>query len=232
MKSLSFTPGRRLWSVGRGAAIFAICLLSAGYAGGGNPPNERADNAAPSRPSVMERVDPGIAGRAYRLTNVSAGPFRLGEVIRDTIAGFEVETSTERETLPGGVEVEIRVNTYHIGNEGWVRVSPQFDPATGRVSDKTGEIYIYSDLFLTDNGVGPISSLEDLAHIYPDIKIRYIGKDGMFAFVTPQLPNVQFLLSGEHYIPAEHGYDPGANGKPRVSDFRGNAHFHAVRIRE
>lgn len=175
-------------------------------------------------------MDSALVSRAYPMTNVNAGPFMLDAVIQDKMDGFEVEKSTVCKTLSDGAEIGIPVYTYYIGNEGWVRITPQYDTVTGQARNNIGEIYVYSELFLTDKCIGAVSSLEEFASVYPDISIRYIDEDDMFAIVTSQLPNLQFLLEREHYIGTDHDSDSSARRKLNVSDFKESSRFCAIRI--
>lgn len=195
-----------------------------------NVKNEHDGDGASAQASAVPHIDSALVSRAYPMTNVSAGPFRIGAVIEDTMAGFEVEKSIEIKTVSEETTIEIPIYTYYIGNEGWVRITPQYDALTGRVSNNIGEIYVFSDLFLTDKCIGAISSLEDLARVYPDINIRYIGEDAMFAFATSQLPNVSFLLERENYIGTEHDADLSSRSKLDLSDFNEKSHFYAIRL--
>lgn len=61
--------------------------------------------------------DAALLSRAYPLTNASAGPFRIGAAIQDSIVGFEIEKSTEIKTVSEGMTIEIPIYTYYIGNE-------------------------------------------------------------------------------------------------------------------
>jgi len=180
----------------------------------------------------ISEIDSALASRAYPITDVSAGPFHIGAVIQHTMDGFEVDKSIEIKSLPGGMTIELTVYIYYIGNEGWVKITPQYDSVTGQVSNRIGEIYVYSDLFLTYKHIGAISSLGEFAKVYPDTNILCADEDNMYAVMTPQLPNVQFLLSGEHYIGDGHDRDSSTRGKLNVSDFKNNAHFHAILIRQ
>lgn len=218
IKSINYSP-----------AILAVAAIAIMFSSACNGRDKEVKADVTPSGSTFE-IDSALVNRAYPMTNVSAGPFSLGAEIQDTIKGFEVEKSIECKTVAHGVEIEIPIYTYHIGNEGWVRVTPQYDTATGQVSNSIGEIYVYSELFMTDKYIGAISSLENLASVYPDINIRHIGEDDMYAVVTSQLPNVQFLLIGEHYIGSEHGSNSCFHRKLDVSDFEENSHFYAIRI--
>lgn len=215
-----------------GIALILTSLLSACNVNHGNSQNgdEHNDNVTSDQSTVVVRIDTALVDRAYPMTNSSAGPFRLGAVIQDTIIGFEVEKSTEVKTLPEGKTMEIPIYTYYIGNEGWVRVTPQYDAVTGLVSDNTGEIYVYSELFMTDKCIGAVSSLEEFASAYSDITIRYVGECDMFAIETSQLPNVQFLLEREHYTGEEHDLNSSSGSALNVSDFEEKSHFYTIRI--
>ncbi|MCM1354798.1 MAG: hypothetical protein NC212_00150 [Staphylococcus sp.] len=216
----------------RGIVLIVTVLLLACNVNHANVQNghENIDNVTSGQPAVVAQIDSVLVRRAYPITNVSAGPFCIGAVIQDTMDGFEVEKSIEIKTVSDEMAIEIPVYTYYIGNEGWVRVTPQYDAVTGYVSDNIGEIYVYSELFLTDKCIGVISSLEQFARVYPDMNIRYIGEDDIFSIGTPQLPNVQFLLGGDHYISMDHDTDSIQQGKLNIFDFEKNSHFDAVRI--
>ena len=57
--------------------------------------------------------------------------------------------SLEKKMLPNGKIYETPVYIYEIGNEGYVKVTPQYDTIANCTNDKIGEIFVYSDLFLT-----------------------------------------------------------------------------------
>lgn len=214
----------------QGVAFIIPGILLSCNANSGNAQKEHIDNVTAEQPVVVAQIDTALVSRAYRITDVSAGPFSIGAVIQDTIDGFEVEKSTEIKTVSDEMTIEIPIYTYYIGNEGWVKITPQYDPTTGKMTDKVGEIFVYSDLFLTDKGIGAVSSLEDFDNTYPDINIRYIGEDDMFALQTSQMPNVQFLLRGEYYVGTEQDSMSSSHAKLNVSDFEENSYFAAIRI--
>ncbi|MCM1330982.1 MAG: hypothetical protein NC248_00055 [Bacteroides sp.] len=225
-KNLFEITMRRIGS--KSIVLILTCLLSACDVNHGNVQNN--DNVTSEQPAVVVQIDSALVSRAYPMTNASVGPFRIGEVIRDTMDGFEVEKSIESKTVSEGVTIEMPIYTYYIGNEGWVRITPQYDTSTRQVSDKIGEIYVYSELFMTDKSIGATASLRQFAHTYPDLYIRYVYEDDMFAVVTPQLPDVQFLLGREHYTGREQDLRAASNSELNIRDFEENSYFDAIRI--
>lgn len=113
-----------------------------------------------------------------------------------------------------------------------VKVTPQYDAETGQVNDTIGEIFVYSDLFLTDKGIGAISSIAEFAATYPDSGIRRADEEKLFIIETPHLHNVQFLLRDEYYIGTTPDSKSSVSGKLKVSDFKENSYFFAIRIRQ
>lgn len=153
---------------------------------------------AEGRDSGTASQTDAVVADAYLISGGSAGPFRLGDVIPYSVAGFVMRESDEEKAGLEGETVMVTAYVYEIGNEGWVKVTPQYDPATGQVNnDRIGEIFVYSDLFLTDRGIGAMSSIEGFAAAYPDLSIRYADDEELFIVETPQLPCVQFLLERE-----------------------------------
>lgn len=179
---------------------------------------------------VAEQNDEFGTPEAYPVADSCAGPFRIGAEIPRKIEGFAVTESREEKTLPNGETREIPVYLYEIGNEGWVRVTPQYDPVTGGVNGKTGEIFVYSDLFLTDQGIGAMSSIGEFAAAYPDFRIRYAGEAELFVVETPRLGNVQFVIDDEYYQGDDAVRTSNESCELQVSDFRKESYFTAIRI--
>lgn len=140
--------------------------------------------------AVVAEINEDAAVEAYLIADSCAGPFRIDAVISEDMQGFDITKSQEEKLLPTGETCEIPVYIYEIGNEGWVKVTPQYDAATGGTIGKTNEILVYSDLFLTDKGIGAMSSLEEFAANYPDFRIRYMRDAGIYVAETQQLKNV------------------------------------------
>ena len=111
-----------------------------------------------------------------------------------------------------------------------MKILPQYNTTSACVNDSIGVILVYSDLFLTDNGIGAMSSIEEFAAAYPDFRISYSGKTKLFVVETPRLKNVQFIIDNEYY----QGDDsvPASNESVglQVSDFRKETYFTAIRI--
>lgn len=171
-----------------------------------------------------------VAVRTYLITDSCAGPFVIGSRIPDNVNGFTVTVSGEEKTLETGEIREIPVYIYELGNEGWVKLTPQYDMATGCVRDRTGEIFVYSDLFLTDRGIGAMSSIEEYAAAYPDFHIGYARESELFVVETPCLKNVQFIIDSEYYQGGDTLLLSSESVELQVSDFRKETCFTAIRI--
>lgn len=181
---------------------------------------EREDGAV-----VAEQNEVAAVG-AYRIADRCAGPFRIDAVVSENMEGFDVTKSQEEKILPTGETREITVYIYEIGNEGWVKVTPQYDTTTGKIS----EIFVYSDLFLTDKGIGVMSSVEEFAAAYPDFHIRYARDTELFIAETQELKNVQFIINNEDYRGDNTSLSSSESVELQVSDFNKESYFTAIRI--
>lgn len=181
---------------------------------------EREDGA------VVAEQNEVVAVEAYRIADGCAGPFRIDAVVSEKMEGFDVTKSQEEKILPTGETCEITVYIYEIGNEGWVKVTPQYDTTTG----KTSEIFVYSDLFLTDKGIGAMSSLKEFAAAYPDFHIRYVRDSELFVAETQELGNVQFVINDECYCGDDASLASSKSVELQVSDFKKESYFTAIRI--
>lgn len=216
--------------------VFALCS-ACGAANGNNPESDTAIADMPedsisvfaesdAGTVVDEQTEIGLAD-TYTVSAGCAGPFKIGATIPEVLDGFTVMKSKEEKTLPDGGGVrDIPVYFYEIGNEGWVKISPQYDAATDCIIDRTSEIFIYSDLFLTDKGIGAMSSITEFAIAYPDFNIRYDNETEVYIAETPQLDNVQFIISDEY---CQDIQSSGCAGL-KLSDFKDEAYFTAIRI--
>lgn len=170
------------------------------------------------------------AVEAYLIADRCAGPFRIDAVVPEKLEGFDVRKSKEEKILPTGKTRVTPVYIYEIGNEGWVKVTPQYDATTGCTTDKTSEIFVYSDLFLTDKGIGTMSSVEEFAAAYPDFLIRYVHDAKLFVAETQELENVQFVINDEYYRGDDVTLASNESVELQVSDFEKESYFTAIRI--
>ena len=221
--------------------ISAYCSACGNNNGNDNTTIEQADVVAhiDSSAAYAYQVEVNCAGPsgigsvipyAYLITDSCAGPFSIGAVIPDSVEGFVMTKSHENKATPDKSTIAITSYNYEIGNEGRVIITPMYDSATGIATDKTGEIFIYSDLFLTDGGIGAMSSINQFASVYPDLTIRYAHEDSSFVVETPQLRNVQFLLDSELYIGTEPYSARPDSVILKISDFKEGTCFTAIRL--
>lgn len=187
--------------------------------------NENAEGGA----VAAEQNDIAIV-EAYRIADRCAGPFRIDAVIPEKLEGFDVTRSQEERILPTGDTLEIPVYIYEIGNEGWVKVIPQHDAATGCTTGITSEIFVYSDLFLTDKGIGAMSSVEEFVTAYPDCIISYASDAKLFVAETQELKNVQFVISDEYFCGDYAALASSESVELQASDFKKESYFTAIRI--
>lgn len=181
---------------------------------------EREDGAVVAEQNEVAAVE------AYRIADRCAGPFRIDAIVSEKMEGFDVTKSQEEKILPTGETREISVYIYEIGNEGWVKVTPEYDTTTG----KTSEIFVYSDLFLTDKGIGAMSSIEEFATAYPDFHIRYVRDAELFVAETQELKNVQFVINDEDYRGDKASLSSSESVELKVPDFNKESYFTAIRI--
>lgn len=203
-------------------AVLALSVCAVCGAGGST------DIAALSA-GVSAQPD-SVAVEPYRIADNCAGPFRLGAAIPERVEGFVTTEWREDRIDPEGRRCEMPVYIYEIGNEGWVKITPQYDRTAGRANDRIGEIYVYSDLFLTDRGIGAMSSIGEFAAAYPDFRIRYERGGRVFVAETPRLRNVQFIIDDEYYRGREAVLTSGESCELQISDFREATCFTAIRL--
>lgn len=111
-----------------------------------------------------------------------------------------------------------------------MKITPQFDVTSGDVSDKTGEIIVNSDLFVTDKGIGAMSSLREFAAAYPDLRISYDSEAELFVVETLRLRNVQFVIGGEYYQGNDSVFASEASCELQLDDFKDQSYFTIIRI--
>lgn len=205
-------------------AIAACAACGAAAARSGNANERHGDRASVAAFAQNDSV----SVETYPIADDCAGPFRIGAAIPKKADGFVVAELREETIDAKGDTCRITVYVYEIGNEGWVKVTPQYDAASGCANGRIGEIFVYSDLFLTGKGIGAMSSIEAFAAAYPDFEIRYA--DERFMVETPQLRNVRFLLEKECCIGTEIGLFSSGSVNPKISDFKARSCFTAIRI--
>lgn len=210
--------------------LFAVIALAACPAcGSGRSGNDRNDKIA-FPPVAAARQNDSASVNTYLIADNCAGPFRIGALIPDKADGFVMtESKEDRSDSEGGIR-ETSVYIYEIGNEGWVKITPQYDFPAGRATGRIGEIFVYSDLFLTDKGVGAMSSIEEFAAAYPDFRIRYEREAALFVVETPRLKNVQFVIDDEYYQGGDAVFTANESCELQTSDFRKESYFTAIRI--
>lgn len=212
-------------------AVLAVCQACAPQTTSADVEAETLtvpDSVVKPEASVGSEASEGesLTDAPYLIADDCAGPFRLGTPMPERIEGFAV-TSIEAEAdaaphrRPGYI--------CEIGNEGWVRITPLPHP-DGGTDDIIGEIFVYSDLFVTDKGIGAMSTAEDFAEAYPDLHISRSADCGLYIFETPQLRNVHFLLKAEFYAGQGCDSDPAGEPAPTISDFKPNSCFSAIVI--
>lgn len=210
--------------------LYIAIIAAAGPACGthsnntGDHSNAVCASASATTPSDTDTTAP------YLIAGNLAGPFRIGATIPDSVAGFIRTDYTENAQMREETPTATPAYVYEIGNEGWVMITPQYDPATGHANDIVGDIFVYSDLFLTEKGIGAMSSLKDFASAYPDFNIRFDPGNDCFIVETHQIYNVQFLLQSEHYTGSADDLASSGSAGIRISDFKENAFFTAIRI--
>lgn len=170
-----------------------------------------------------------LSSRCYKLSDNCAGPFRVGGVIPDKVDGLVITKTFENRSFCGK-EFMILVYVYEIGNEGTVKVIPRYDPSTGRAEEKIGEIIVNSDLFLSESGIGAVSSMEEFVTAYPDFRIVYEHDTDRFYIETPGLKNVRFMISDEYYCGTDAIRSSAVDVELKISDFNEQSYFSVICI--
>lgn len=181
---------------------------------------------------IIVEQNEGAVVETYLIADRCAGPFMIDAHIPETLQGFDVTKSQEKKMLSIGETCVIPVYIYEIGNEGWVKVMPQYDAITGLVNGKIGEIIVYSDLFMTGDGIGAMSSIEEFSTVYPDFSIRYEPETELFVAETPSIGNVHFVIDKEYYQGDDSVLSLGESVILQTSDFRKESYFKEIRIVE
>lgn len=167
--------------------------------------------------------------KVYAITDSCAGPFKIGEVIPDSLTGFTM-TDTMVNTVVEGESYDIPTYIYKGEDGESVKITPIYDTATGKFTDRIGEIIIDSNLFRTERGIGIKFALNEFMGAYPDSRIWFTHESDMYVIETPQLKNVQFLLDGKDYT----GMDPRLSSTELVmldaADFKKGAKIKFIRI--
>lgn len=207
-----------------------IAVVACQACGNGDKSRVEADNDIDLEYAFEDFQGDSSAVYTYLISDSCAGPFRIGATIPLRADGFVRTEYKESKTDSAGNTTEHVSYIYEIGNEGWVKITPQYDIATGCASDKTGEIFIYSDLFLTDKGIGAMSSIEEYAAAYPDFKISHTPEAELFVVETPELRNVQFVISDECYLGSNTVFTSDRSCELQLSDFKDEFCFSAIRI--
>lgn len=167
--------------------------------------------------------------KTYVITDSCAGPFKIGEAIPDSVTGFTT-TKTMVNIVAEGEPYNVPTYIYKSDDDESVKLTPIYDTATGRFTDRIGEIIIDSNLFRTDKGIGIKFALNEFMGAYPDSRIWFTHESDMYVIDTPQLKNVQFLLDGNDY----QGTDPRLSSTNPVmldaADFKKSAKIKSIRI--
>ena len=165
----------------------------------------------------------------YAVTDSCAGPFKIGQAIPDSVAGFTM-AETMVNTIAEGESYDVPTYIYKGMDGESVKITPVYDTVNGRFTDKIGEIIIDSNLFRTEKGIGIKFALNEFLGAYPDSRIWFTHESDMYVIDTPQLKNVQFILDGNDY----QGTDPRLSSTEPVmldaSDFKKNAKIKSIRI--
>lgn len=210
--------------------LAAIALLAASACNAVGDKSSGAHNDTAAAPVAMATQNNVVPDDLYLITNGSAGPFTLGAPVPDRLEGFLVTEATDSKIDSEGQTFRLPVHIYEIGNEGWVKITPRHNPAKGCTTGEIGEIFIYSDLFLTDRGIGAMSSVEEFAAAYPDFTIEYSDFEELFIVSAPQLRNVQFLINDDCYNGARPIPSQQSSEGLKTSDFKANSCFTAIRL--
>lgn len=209
-----------------------MAVVSQSCCGAAKGTAEAEDRAVADSVIMVVADDDTSASGPYLISGNSAGPFRIGAPIPDKVDGFVVSESIEDKVDSAGMAIGVPVYIYEIGNEGWVKVTPQYDKQSGCVSDRIGEILVYSDLFLTDRGIGAMSSIEDFAAVYPEYQIRYDCPSGLFVMGAPGLKNIHFVIDGEYYQGEDSILTSDNSVDLQISDFSKKTCFTSILLFE
>lgn len=167
--------------------------------------------------------------KVYAITDSCAGPFKIGETIPDSVAGF-IMTKTMVNTIAEGESYDVPTYIYKGKDGESVKITPIYDTTTEKFTDRIGEIIIDSNRFQTEKGLGIKFAINEFMGAYPDTRLWFTHESDMYVIETPQLKNVQFLPDGADY----QGTDPRLSSTEPVvldaADFKKGAKIKSIRI--
>jgi hypothetical protein len=74
-----------------------------------------------------------------------------------------------------------------------LNIAPEYDRQAEKYSDNIGSITVLSPKYMTNEGIGVGSTIEEFTEKYPDPKLWYTYVSGMYIIETDKL-NIQFML--------------------------------------
>lgn len=165
------------------------------------------------------------ASADYVLTDSSAGPFVIGNVLPDSNSTF-----TLRKVQRRGLEGPPPQTVYHISKNGTelMAIIPQYDGETQTYTNRIVEIIVSSKRYRTKANIGSGSTIEAFTAAYPEYEVWYTYVSDRFILEAPRHENMQFLLRAEDFTGT---LNPKNEITPlTLNDFRDSATIRAVRI--
>ncbi len=174
-------------------AVFGAFLLFFGCK------DDRSDGKMDPDSKVEKPGKPVIVGADQLITKNAVGKFRIGRTVpgRESVAPLTISREKITTTTEEG-PYEETVYVLKDKEKILLQIKPEFDYETMQYNQKTAEIIVFSDHFLTEKGIGVNSTLEDFLTAYPDYKLWYTYVSGMFVLETTE-PGLQFILDPKHF---------------------------------
>ncbi|MBD0404338.1 hypothetical protein [Flammeovirga sp. EKP202] len=131
-----------------------------------------------------------------------AGIFKVGEELPLVDARglfYKIEEKFDVVSTPNG-DIKDPYYLFSTDGEALVKITMEYDDATGAYNDTIAEIEVFSPKYKTAKGVGVGSTVVTFIEKYADYKLWYTYISDMYVIDTKTLKSTQFLLNGEDYV--------------------------------
>lgn len=172
-------------------SILGILLLFTVFSGCKN--SEETDlNSS----EVKVEEDQAEYDEKFTISEEGVGLFKLNSSINDLPEDPEIE-KTIRTRLAEGMEIKETV--YVVSEDGKEQLLLKSNTTGNGKEEVIKEIFVVSDNFKTEEGIGVNSTLAEFRKAYPENKIWYTYVSDRYVAETPELEEVQFLLEEDGF---------------------------------
>lgn len=186
--------------------ILTLCSLSLVFTLGFSTTSlpQTGNQEAPSATLSLQQLIPG--GENFQIDHGAAGPFAINAAFpgEGMYMGYEL---VRREVVKMGEGEEYTQVTYECMRDGQKELTlfPNLD-SDGSEGALIAEIHIHSANFITDEGIGVGSTIDEFFDTYEDANAFYTYVSGFFWLDTQEVSGVQFMMNEKDYS-VEPGFD-------------------------